>query len=148
MRLIGSRTAAVVACMAMAGVALAGCGGSSGDSDSWSGRAVPYDIGGDFYVASWSGQPGSLTVTCSGDKSDPTMVVTAPSGDEATVKPGDGSGVKVTLKAKGGKSASYTSTEVASTGADPMDFRTTADAALRKDLRFNGQYTCDESSGS
>lgn len=137
--------------VAVAMLALAGCsgddgggGGDGGGGDTWQGSALEYRAAGTpFTVGAWSGDHGQLIVTCSGDRSAPTMTVDSPEGDQAVVEPGD-DGAMITVTGADGTSASGQSGDVQTTAGAEMDFLNTPVAIKDAGLSFTGKYTCQD----
>ena len=77
-----------------AGLLLTGCSDGGGDEGSqsgetWPGQPVPYDgSSSPWSVGMWEGDAQATTVECSGDESAPTMTISSPDGDVATIEPG------------------------------------------------------------
>lgn len=150
MREKSSRLKVAVGTLAvLSALALTGCsgddggeGGGGGGGDTWQGSTVQYRAAGTpSKVGTWSGDHGQLIVTCSGDRSAPTMTVESPDGDEAVVEPGDG-GVMISVTGADGTTASGQSGDVQTTAGAEMDFLNTPREIRDADMSFTGKYTC------
>lgn len=147
----GLRTKAIAALALTAALVLPGCAGNNGGAgegntgsdDTWQGRSIPYSsTGQDFYVGLWRGQPGQVTVTCSGDRDAPTMTLASPEGDEAVIAPGEGgAGATITVTGSDGHEAAGQLSDISTTSGE-VEVLNTPGSIDDAGMRINGKFTC------
>ncbi|WP_156527428.1 hypothetical protein [Gordonia sp. 852002-51296_SCH5728562-b] len=84
------------------------------------GMSEPYKSAEDFDIGLWSGDHGQTTVECSGDRQSPTMVISSPKGDVATVTP-NGSDLTISVAMSDGTTVEDTASGM-TTGGAVVDF--------------------------
>lgn len=126
---MGRKSLAALAVSAV--MMLAACSGGDGENagggeaeggggDTWAGTSESYRSGEDFDIGLWSGDHGQTTIECSGDRQSPTMVISSPEGDVATVTP-EGSDLTISVALSDGTTVEDTASGM-TTGGAVVDF--------------------------